>query len=119
MDALTTQEKRTLRENVERGADYFDSVYPGWQSWIDHNSLNMRDGNNCICAKIFKHEFPRAKIPHWKYIADEVVSIYSNKDEDPWRIYDKYGFSVDLSGNYEAKYAYLTLLWLQMMDAPV
>ena len=116
---LSDEEKNTLRENVERGAAYFDSTYPGWQGWIDHEKLNMRDGSNCICAQIFMHEFPDSKFAVWRYIANELVAIYPDGYEDPWSIYDKYGLSADSHGDYEERYRYLTLLWLEMMDAPI
>lgn len=115
---LTIEEKQTLRENVERGVDYFDSAYPGWQTWIDYKTLNMRDGANCICAQIFRHEFPGAAV-HWRSIANEVAAMYPDGFEDPWKIYDKYGLAAGFDGNYEEKYKYLTLLWLEMIDAPL
>lgn len=47
----------TAHELVERGARLLDEKLPGWADQIDLDTLNMREGCNCIIGQIGGRRF--------------------------------------------------------------
>ena len=40
-------------ERVARGARWLDENFPGWEERIDPSTLELSDGQRCICGQVF------------------------------------------------------------------
>lgn len=41
---------------VRRGARWLDENFPGWTRRVDPNTLNLSDGEKCICGQVFESQ---------------------------------------------------------------
>lgn len=39
---------------VKRGARWLDENFPGWEKRIDTTTLDLANGETCICGQVFK-----------------------------------------------------------------
>ena len=47
----------TLRERIEKGAAWLDSVKPSWRDLIDISALDLGDTRNCVLGQVFHDEY--------------------------------------------------------------
>lgn len=43
----------TAQQAVANGARWLDTNFPGWVARIDVKTLNLREGESCICGQVF------------------------------------------------------------------
>lgn len=55
---VTTYEQRlrAARSRVKSGARWLDENFPGWESRIDLDTLELKNSFNCICGQVFEKE---------------------------------------------------------------
>lgn len=46
----------TIREAVQRGAAWLDSVKPGWRTLIDRDAFDIADAHWCVLGQVFAEE---------------------------------------------------------------
>ncbi len=51
---MTELQFGTAKTRVKRGARWLDENFPGWEKRINIKTLDMFDGDKCICGKVFK-----------------------------------------------------------------
>jgi hypothetical protein len=47
----------TIRERIEKGAAWLDSVKPTWRDLIDIDSLDLGDTERCVLGQVFHDEY--------------------------------------------------------------
>lgn len=55
------QSERAARSRVKSGAKWLDESFPGWETRIDTESLDLGSAYNCVCGQLFE---PNSIIVH-------------------------------------------------------
>jgi hypothetical protein len=48
--------KLTVEERVANGARWLDENFPGWEKRINIKTLDLENGQSCICGQVFKRK---------------------------------------------------------------
>lgn len=56
-NATRTLASVTPVERVLNGVRYLNENFPGWQTRIDHDTLNLGSAHDCICGQVFRQEY--------------------------------------------------------------
>jgi hypothetical protein len=51
--ALTEAEIQVLSDNVDRGAEWFEMVYPEWNQTVDFSNFDMSNTGLCVAGHVF------------------------------------------------------------------
>jgi hypothetical protein len=68
---------------VQAGAEYLDTVMPGWEAKIDLDSLALASSTRCVLGQLYPESQP---IPRWQYHGfasiEEALAACTNWDEE-------------------------------------
>lgn len=99
----------TIRERVERGAAWLDSVKPEWRYEINARILDIADSAYCVLGQVFAAEASQGDYADG---CDYVYARYVAPGSGPWMV--NHGFdSLDYS---PGAYADLETAWRRYLD---
>jgi hypothetical protein len=82
----------TPEQAVRNGAEWLDKVYPEWWSRVDLGTLNIDDGETCICGQVFDAD-DRVCSTGYLFICNISDRVIGPETGFRWR--EDHGFLVD------------------------
>jgi hypothetical protein len=119
---------RLARVRAKRGARWLDENFPGWEKRINLNTLELANGEQCICGQVFKR---RAK-NHYGENGFEYASDHLFAEANSWitkivpknarfrahKVSEALGFNVlGFSDSVDVTFENLETAWVELLAA--
>lgn len=98
----------TIRERVERGAAWLDSVKPNWRDAVNVRVLDLSEPVDCVLGQVFAYEAAEAD-PYWSGF-EYVLNSGHFKDASGSSLTGQWALDHAFD-NDEEPYAALTAAW--------